>query len=783
MEAARSWARTEIRRGRVSTIGLVALIGLAGAVVLTALAGARRTDTAFDRRLHQARAADVRVQYGAETPIDDDVMEALRRHPGIETIAPVYFTLATSPSSDYDLSVFSGPEQALFTEIDRPELLAGRRPDPDAAGEVLAPRFLADRLDLGVGDSIDVATFTPAQLDAEEYNAPAGPTVRLTVVGIAELPDDIADPELTSFLGTPAFFAAYVHRAASYGPSVEVRVRPGVDPERTVRAAIDGIPFDELILATSDDLGEQVEHSTHTMAIGLYLFAAAAAAATAVAAGQALHRRIAGAGVDQAALSALGLTRSQRSYAAAMIAVPPIALGSALALVVSVAASPLMPVGTARRAEPDPGIQLDLISLGWGMAAVTGSLLVFAAWSAWRVSGTTSHPTSPGPAGTNPRALARLLRGGSSAPVQLGMAMALEPGAGRTAVPVRSAAVGSVLGVVGVVAALTFGLSMSRLTDTPERYGWNWTLAPEVEPGQLDEVARLTGVRDLGVVVHRRVIVGGEQVVAVAVRAAKGSPSLTIRRGRMPSVVDEVALGPKTAERLGVGVGDLVEATGPEGALRLRVVGEVLLPTFDDNPFNDGAALHPDLIDDLAVSDGFERAIVTFDDGISPREASTRLAAVVPDASSVYSFASAPADVANLGAVRSLPPTLAAFLSLLAVAAVANALTTSVRRRRRDLATVRVMGFLGAQVRQSVLVQAMTLLAIGIVAGAPLGVAAGRVAWGLVASGLGVQPAPATPLIVLAALIPLGLLLSAALAALPGRAATTLLPAEALRTE
>ncbi len=783
MEAARAWARAEIRRTLGGTVMLVAFVGLAGAVVLTALAGARRTDTAFDRRLDEARSADVRLQYSSSAPIDDDVMRALRRHPDIEAVAPVYFTLAAAADSDYDLNVFSGPDPALFTEIDRPELLEGRRPAPAAADEVLANRFLADNLGLRVGDTIRLATFTPAQLEAEDYEEPAGPALEVTIVGISQLADEIADPELTAFLGTPAFFDSYARQAGGYGPSVEVRTRPGADPEQAVRAAIEGISFDEVVLTTSQSLRVQVEHGTHAMAVGLYLFAATAAAATVVAAGQALHRRMAGAGADQPALWALGLTKVQRSAGAAMVALPPILGGAVVALVASATASPLMPVGTARRAEPDPGFRVDLPALGWGAAGIIGSLLVVAGWSAWHISGATSHRTTVGPAATNQRVLARLIHGGSSAPIQLGLAMALEPGAGRTAVPVRSAAVGSTLGVVGVVAALTFGLSMDRLADSPARYGWNWTLAPDVEPGSFADVEKIDGVRDIGQLIHREIVLAGVQMQGIAVQAAHGSPSLTVRAGRMPAVVDEAAIGPKTAERLGIEVGDVVEATGPDGVLRLRVVGEVLFPVFNENAFNSGVALHPDAIDGLAVSDGFEQTIVTFDDGISASEAAARLEAVVPDSGSVYAFASPPPDVANLEAVQSLPPVLAAFLSLVAVAAVGHALATSVRRRRRDLGTVRAIGFVGSQVHRSVRVQATTLLAIGIVVGTPLGVATGRVAWRTVAAGLGVQAAPATPLGVVAALVPLGLVLSALLAALPGRAATALQPAEALRTE
>jgi hypothetical protein len=61
-----------------------------------------------------------------------------------------------------------------------------------------------------------------------------------------------------------------------------------------------------------------------------------------------------------------------------------------------------------------------------------------------------------------------------------GVRFALEPGQGRTAVPVRSALVGTVIAVAMVVATLTFASSLHTLVSHPALYGWNWdyTLNP-----------------------------------------------------------------------------------------------------------------------------------------------------------------------------------------------------------------------------------------------------------------------------------------------------------------
>src|SRR5262245_1173971 len=54
-------ARQQIRRRWISTVGLTLLIGIIGAIVLAAVAGARRTSTAFTRFTTTSHAATLEV--------------------------------------------------------------------------------------------------------------------------------------------------------------------------------------------------------------------------------------------------------------------------------------------------------------------------------------------------------------------------------------------------------------------------------------------------------------------------------------------------------------------------------------------------------------------------------------------------------------------------------------------------------------------------------------------------------------------------------------------------
>jgi putative ABC transport system permease protein len=143
----------------------------------------------------------------------------------------------------------------------------------------------------------------------------------------------------------------------------------------------------------------------------------------------------------------------------------------------------------------------------------------------------------------------------------------------------------------------------------------------------------------------------------------------------------------------------------------------------------------------------------------------------------------APSDLTDLGSVRGLPFVVAGLLGLVALATLGNTLATSVRRRRRDLSMLKVLGFVRGQVTTTAAWQSATLVVFAGVIGVPLGVVAGRLAWSVFAGRLGVSPSPTIPVLEVA-LLPLALLLLAGLiAAVPGRLAARTRPTTGLRTE
>ncbi len=122
--------------------------------------------------------------------------------------------------------------------------------------------------------------------------------------------------------------------------------------------------------------------------------------------------------------------------------------------------------------------------------------------------------------------------------------------------------------------------------------------------------------------------------------------------------------------------------------------------------------------------------------------------------------------------MQDLPQVLGTGLAAVALLTIAHLLMTSVRRRQRDFAILRALGFTSWQVRRTLCWQALTLAGIALVIGVPAGIACGRLCWQLFAHQLGITPVVAVPLAVLSVMAAGWLAAAAVIAALPGERAT-----------
>jgi hypothetical protein len=234
-------------------------------------------------------------------------------------------------------------------------------------------------------------------------------------------------------------------------------------------------------------------------------------------------------------------------------------------------------------------------------------------------------------------------------------------------------------------------------------------------------------------------------------------------------------------------------ADQPEGhpkPVRMRVVGTVIVPPtpFLVTQLGEGAALTPPGL--LRIDPGAARQLdaapflVRFAPGVS-RDAG--LAAIAHDIKGLpnpfVTAAERPANVVSLASIAGLPVALSGLLALIAAGTLAHTLASSTRRRRRDLAILKTLGFTRQQLRQAVAWQATTIAAIALLIGLPVGIAGGRWAWRYFAAQLGVLPEPAVPLTAIVIAIPAALVVANLIAAAPGQAAARTPPATILRTE
>jgi ABC-type lipoprotein release transport system permease subunit len=142
-----------------------------------------------------------------------------------------------------------------------------------------------------------------------------------------------------------------------------------------------------------------------------------------------------------------------------------------------------------------------------------------------------------------------------------------------------------------------------------------------------------------------------------------------------------------------------------------------------------------------------------------------------------------PPEIERLRNVGWIAPGLATLLGVLALIAVAHALITTARRRRRELAVLKALGFDRRQVRATLAWQATTLAVVGLVVGVPLGIVAGRFAWLAVAGRIGVGSNVAVPVLAIGLLVPATIAAVNLVGWLPARVASRTRTSVALAAE
>ncbi len=801
MRAVAAWLRLDLRRRTGSLTVIALLLAFAGAVVFAVVAGAGRDGSAMQRLRAQSLPATAVVVPNI-AGFDWDKIRAL---PEVDAVAelPWNSTYAIEGIDGNDIG-FPAASPDTYATVERPVVLEGHPLDNAKVDEAVAGQSFMRKYNLKVGDEVTARMFTAAQLDTIESKnlalpgarAARGPSQPLRIVGVVRTPWTFeyngADLGITA---SSAFFHKY--RRYLFGakdtPYINalVRLRGGqfdLPRFRSDLARVSG--RNDIEVTDLTEASKRITNATTFERDSLLVVGVVAAVASLLVIGQAISRHTSAAVADLDVLRALGMTRGEAALAASSSPVLVSAAAAAASIAGAVLASPLFPIGVAARVEPDPGHHADWAVLLPGALV----LVMFVAVTAY-ASAMTSLRRRGADSGLVRRSTVAEWTRRLSLPLTLtlGTRLALESGRGRTAVPVRPALTGAVVGVLGVVAATTFQAGLTDAVDNPERYGQTWQAGgllglnghDFLKPTQVTTALRSIAARpDVAGVNDTRIVpvtIGGQSLSVFSLSPIGGGITPVSIDGRDPRTDDEIELGPLTAKQLDVRPGQRVTVKG-ERTLTLTVTGVGFVPVFSHSEYDDGGWVTGDTFSSLYPSGfyKFHAFVVRFRPGTDAASASARITAATglpldPPAT--------PSDVVNLHHVRLFPTLIGLFLALLAIGAVGHALATAVHRRRRDMAVLRVLGLTGPQVRATVAWQATTLAVGGLLFGIPLGYALGRSLWRAVAERTPVQYAPPLALLTLLLVTPISVLTVTLLAAYPGHRAVRQRLSSVLRAE
>jgi ABC-type lipoprotein release transport system permease subunit len=622
-----------------------------------------------------------------------------------------------------------------------------------------------------------------------------GPLVTFTIVGIEASPAEFPPlgPDLSAPLHlTTAFFRAHRGELVD-SPLSYLRLKRGTADLPSFQAGVDrlaGSAQTSFIFARQNQTAE-VQRAIRVEALAARAIAVLTAVALFAVVAQTLTRQTFLDAGEHPALRAIGMAPGQLTLLALARGAIVATIGALLAVLVAWALSPLSPVGLARTAEIDPGVAFDGLVLGVGAVVVLVVVLVLALIAAARAARLT--PTASrraGPGYDRPSQLVAALSRGQLPPTAVvGVRFALEPGRGTAAVPVRTTMLGVALVVAMLTATWSFASSLSRLLDTPPLYGWDWDIKSGA-PGLPDIVgstlraplANDPAVAALSVGTVSQIELDRERVDVFALEQVRRDVVPTVVEGHAPRSASEVLLGSKTLAHLGKRVGDNVIGRLGRRSARLQIVGRGVFPDFGDaGQLGTGALMTFEGLEELLPGAQQNVFLARFRPGVDHRATVNRVRAAldpVPTES-----AQRPGDLVSIARVERLPGVLAGVLGLLAAATLAHTLLTSVRRRRRDLAILKTIGFVRRQVSLAVVWQATTLGAAALLVGLPFGVAAGRWVWTLFTDALGVTAGPVTPPLPIMVTVAATLFVANAMAAIPAWVAGRSPSALVLRSE
>jgi len=829
--------RATWRRRCVGYLTIVLLIGVIGGIAMGAIAAARRTDSSYATFLESTNPSHlIVIPVGAAADNYSPAVTALLAHlPDVKHVA--YASIQSlyplgpdglphlSAAASRDITPTASIGGLGFTQ-DRATVIAGHMAHASNPHEIVMTAAAANLLGVHVGSKLALGFYTPAQVS--KLPITGVPTVKprivveVRVVGLFEPSNEVFQDDIDSHMTVALYTPALAHELLSppilgsegwteYGLQLD---HDNADVATVEREIGDAVPRNTLLPYHVTSLVEaEAQQAIAPEVIALWVFGLIAAVAALLIVLQAIFRQLQRLSEDREVMRAVGADTRMTATDGVIGIVGAIILGSLVAAAIAVGLSPLSPIGPVRPVYPTPGIAFDWTVLGLGLLVLIVLLVGVATAFAVRASADSVARRGTGAVGVSTVARAAAVSG-LSAPAVAGVRFALAPGRGRSSAPVRSAMFGATVAVIIGVATLTFGASLRTLVSKPALYGWNWNYAlqPVNDPvGSTPPqfLSLLRNDRDVAAftTVQFYTIALDGQAVPFMFEPPDSSIAPPLLSGHSVVGPNQVVVGPATLAALHKKVGDVVDASYEGQHATLVIVGSATFPAIGVNgTFHPstgiGAVASTQLLRQTAdpvCGVQTDMVLIRMRPGVTATASladaqqiatgTNRIFAAVPQNSGCIDFlvtvlpVQRPAEIADYRTVGSTPTLLATVLALTAVVALGLTLAASVRRRRRDLAVLKALGFTRRQLVSTLCWQSSVAVAFGVVVGVPLGIVLGRWLWILFARDINVVPEPTVPLLSVI-LVAIGAMIFAnALAVIPGRIAARTPTALVLRSE
>jgi ABC-type antimicrobial peptide transport system permease subunit len=801
-------------------LSVVLLVGLLGGLAMGVVAAARRTQSSFPTYLASTNPSNLSVFTGTVAESRLAHLPDVRRVEGADVLNVLPLGSNGAPKVGPSTNeVFTVGSDGLLFDVDRVTAIEGRMADPNRANEAVVTSEAAQLLGLHVGQDITVGFYTNDQTSLPRFGtAKVRPTKRadLRVVGIVVSNSDVVQDDAQKSISalvlvTPALTKQLVQCCGTGLSEFGLQLEHGGADVSTVETEVDralptgtGFYFvDPTVIET------EAQRAIKPEAIALGVFGGICGLAVLLIASQIIARQRRLFAGDLGTLRALGASPSALIGDGLIGVVGAIVVGSLLAGAVAVALSPLGPLGPVRPVDPSSGVAFDWTVLSLGTVVLLILLSASAVISAYRTARHLSDPIRQRSRERPSGVAATLATARLPESAVMGVRFVLEPGGGRNSVPVRSATLGAALAVLVVVATVTFGASLNTLVSHPALYGWNWNYElesaegggyiPGREASQLlsrdPDVAAWTGVYFDSLRIDGQTV----PMIGESPPSPVGPP---VQSGHALQASNQIVLGATSLADLHKRVGGTVQASYGTSSTEttLRIVGTATMPAVGP-----GLGLHLSMGIGAVVSDLFIPAgvrnptsgppgpnayFVRLKNGSSSSASFRSLQRIVsaldsdPNAAPISVLSvQRPAEIVNYRTMGSTPAFLSIGLAAGAVVALGLTLIASVRRRRRDFAVLRTLGFTGRQLGSVVAWQSSVAVAIGTIIGVPLGIILGRFLWNLFAHEINVIPAPTVPVVLVVLIVVGAMALANIVAAVPGRIAARTAAALLLRAE